>query len=154
MEAITYRMELDAFRHPVLIKEDEFPYKDPLTEAAHIVELCDKLARLRFLAEEHVEMIAVDAKGYILGIFNISHGTVDMSVCNPREIFIRALVIGASRIFIIHNHPSGDCTPSSCDYSSLKRLDEAGKLLGVRLDDFIVVGINSFFSARANGILK
>ena len=151
----TYRLELDAERHPVLIMENEDNYRvEPLDEPAKIVELCDKMMRLKYLAEENVVMIAVDTKGYILGIFKVSQGTVNSSFCNPREIYLRALVVGATAIFIVHNHPSGDCTPSSCDYSSLKQLDEAGKMIGVRLNDFIVVGLNSFFSARTNGILK
>lgn len=69
----TYRLELDAERHPVLVMENEDNYRvEPLDEPAKIVELCDKMMRLKYLAEENVVMIAVDTKGYILGILRFA----------------------------------------------------------------------------------
>lgn len=154
MGVITYRLELDAERHPTLVKEKEVSYYDePITEPAYIVELCDKMVRLRFLAEENVIMVAVDTKGYVLGIFRVSQGTVDMATCNPREIFIRALLVGASRIFLVHNHPSGDCTPSKYDIECAKKLSEVGNIMGIKLNDFIIVGKDSFYSAKCNEIV-
>ena len=145
MGATTYRLELDANRHPTLVKESEFScYDKPITEPAYIVELCDKLVRLRFLAEENVIMVAVDTKGYILGIFKVSQGTIDMATCTPRKIFIRALLVGASRIFLVHNHPSGDCTPSKVDIECKERIEEIGNMIGINLNDFIIVGMDSF----------
>lgn len=154
MGAITYRLELDAERHPTLVKESEvLSYDKPITEPAYIVELCDKLIRLRFLAEENVIMVAVDTKGYILGIFRVSQGTVNMATCNPREIFIRALLVGASRIFLVHNHPSGDCTPSKYDIVCAKKIAEIGNIIGIKLNDFLIVGKDSFYNAKSNGVI-
>lgn len=155
MDAITYRLELDAERHPVLIKENEEVIygAEPLTEPTKIVELCNKMMHLKFLAEETVIMIAVDTRGHIHGIFIVSHGTVDTAMCNPREIYIRALLVGASGIFIVHNHPSGDCRPSNCDLECAKTIEKTGKMIGIRLTDFIIIGETSFYSAKEDKII-
>ena len=156
MGTTIYGLELDTKKHPTLVKENEVSYKNddkPITEPAYIVELCDKLIRLRFLAEENVMLVAVDTKGYVLGIFRVSQGSVDVAICNPREIFIRALLVGASRIFLIHNHPSGDCTPSHYDIECAKKIAEIGNMIGIKLNDFIIVGKDSFFSANSNKIV-
>lgn len=152
MVAITYRLELDAERHPILVRENETRYgAGPLTGPAKIVELCNKMLHLKFLAEENIVMIAVDTRGYILGIFRVSQGTVDSTMCNPREIFIRALLVGASGIFVVHNHPSGDCSPSKCDLDCANTIEKIGKLIGIRLTDFLIVGKSAFYSVRKDG---
>ena len=97
-------------------------------------------------------MLALDTKCKPIGIFEISHGTVNMSMINPREVFIRALLVGAVSIALIHNHPSGDATPSREDISATKRLAECGKLLGVVLLDHIVIG-HDYTSLKADGYL-
>lgn len=154
MSIKTYRLELDSNRHPVLINENEVKYSvEPIDEPSKIVELCNKMVRLRYLAEEHLVLIAVDTRGYILGLFKVSQGTVNSSMCNPREIYVRALMVGASAIFLLHNHPSGDCTPSKYDIECAKKLSEVGNIMGIKLNDFIIVGKDSFFSAKSNEIV-
>lgn len=76
---------------------------------------------------------------------------VNITICNPREIFIKALLCGASGIVIIHNHPSGDTTPSEQDIKSYNRLKEAGKLIGINVLDSIIVG-DSYYSFVENGL--
>lgn len=152
MTAVSYRLELDELRHPVLIKEQDTNYDvEPFTQPEKIVALCDEMMRLRYLAEENMIMVAVDTQNAVLGIFKVSQGIVDMTICNPREIFIRAFLVGAGGIFLVHNHPSGSCKPSKLDLQCAKRIEEVGKLIGIRLVDFIVVGKESFYSARSDG---
>ena len=107
--------------------------------------------RLNTHTEEYLYMIALDGKQKPLGIFEISHGIVNMTICNPREIFIKALLCGASGIVITHNHPSGDVTPSKEDIESYKRLKDAGKLIGINVLDSIIVG-DGYYSFMENGI--
>lgn len=73
-------------------------------------------------AEEYVYTLALDNKNKATGLFEISHGTVSSSVISPREIYIRALLLGASSIILFHNHPSGDVTPSKDDILVTKRV--------------------------------
>ena len=95
-------------------------------------------------------MIALDSKQKPLGVFEISHGIVNMTICNPREIFIKALLCGASGIVIAHNHPSGDTTPLKEDIESYNCLKEAGRLIGINVLDSIIVG-DSYYSFMENG---
>lgn len=77
--------------------------------------LARELLELDRRAEEHVYMAALNGKGRLLGLSLISKGTVNASLIAPREIFIRALLVGASQILLMHNHPSGSITPSRED---------------------------------------
>ena len=63
-------------------------------------------------AEEHTYILCLDTSNHIIGCFEVSHGTVDTAVLSPREIFQKALLIGATSIIMTHNHPSSDVTPS------------------------------------------
>lgn len=78
-------------------------------------------------------LMALDAKGSVVGMFNVSQGIINGSICNPREIFLRALVVGACSIIVIHNHPSGDPTPSDQDTLVFDRLFNASKMMGISL---------------------
>jgi len=83
----------------------------------------------------------------------VSMGSVNQSLLHPREVFKRAIVNGASTIIVVHNHPSGNVKQSEEDISCSKRLYEAGKLLGIPILDFIVIGdgYTSFTSERIGG---
>lgn len=149
-----YNLELNDIKLPVLIKEKEIEYKSkPLSQPDRIVELCNKALHLNQLAEEHVIALAVDTKCNALGLFRVSHGCVDSALCNPREIFIRALLVGASRVVVVHNHPSGNCEPSFEDMETKRRIEEAGNLIGIKMDDFIIIGGNSFYSFYENEMM-
>ena len=70
----------------------------------------------------------------------VTTGLLDMSPVHPREVFRGAIVAGAASIILAHNHPSGDPTPSREDYAVTRRLIEAGKILGIRVLDHIILG--------------
>lgn len=114
-------------------------------------ELNEEQFRLNKQAEEYVYMIALNTKCKPLGVFEISHGAIDQSICNPREIFIKALLCGATGIILEYNHPSGDTTPSKNDMEVYQRIKEAGKIIGVNLLDNLVIG-NGYYSFTENGI--
>ena len=105
---------------------------------------------LRSAAEEHVYVACLDQKCHIIGCFEASHGSVNASMFPVREIFQKALLIGAVNIVVSHNHPSGDCTPSEEDIKCTERLWQAGQLLGVSVLDHIVIG-DFFYSFHEEG---
>ena len=90
--------------------------------------------------EEYMYMICMNTKNKIIGVFEISHGSVNSSIVSPREVFQKALLANAVSIIVMHNHPSGDPTPSREDIEVTKRLVEAGKIVGVEVLDHIIVG--------------
>lgn len=152
MRITTYRTELDENKHNVLVKENSCNYPTcTFNNPQAAAEMLNDVFRLNKQAEEHLYMIALNTKGKLLGVFEISHGAVNYSVCNPREIFIRGLLCGASGIILAHNHPSGDITPSKEDIAIHKRIKEAGQLIGIELLDNIIVG-DGYLSFKANGI--
>ncbi len=82
----------------------------------------------------------------------IFKGTVNSSLANPREIFLSAVSYHAVGILLVHNHPSGDCTPSQADVDFTQRVKEAGELLGIPLLDHIIIGDCKYLSFREQGI--
>ena len=90
--------------------------------------------------EEYMYMICLNVKNKVIGVFEISHGTVNASLVSPREVFQKALLANAVSIILMHNHPSGDCTASREDIEITKRLVEAGKILNIEVLDHIIVG--------------
>lgn len=141
-----YRVELDEHKHNVLIKENSCNYPlERINNTSEVVTMLNDVYKLNKLAEEHVYMVALNTKGKVLGVFEVAHGTEKISFCNTREIYIRALLCGASFIVMAHNHPSGDCTPSKNDIETHIRIEEAGKFIGIDLMDNIIIG-DGFYS--------
>ena len=84
---------------------------------------------------------------------NISKGTVNASLITPRELFIEALQKNAVFVIILHNHPSGEPTPSREDRLITRRIQDAGALIGIELLDHIIIGNNCYVSFREEGML-
>lgn len=154
MRITIYTTELDKLtRHNVLVKEKSFNYTSLTSSEAfnhpiEIVHMMNNIFNLSNKAEEYMYMLALDIKGRLLGIFEVSHGAVNYSIANPREIFVRALLCGAATIIVTHNHPSGDAMPSEVDIRCTKQIIDAGKIIGVDVIDHIIVGCHSYFSFR------
>lgn len=102
--------------------------------------------------EEYMYMICMNTKNRIIGVFEVSHGTVNASLVTPREVFQKALLANAVSIILMHNHPSGDCTASHQDVEITKRLVEAGKIVGVEVLDHIIVG-DQYSSLKEKGYM-
>lgn len=102
---------------------------------------------------EHCLLVNLDVKHRLITVATISIGSVDHTFMGPREIFREALLAGASAVFLAHNHPSGDPTPSADDRSVTRRLAQAGVTLGVDVLDHLVVGANEFVSLARLGVV-
>ena len=107
---------------------------------------------LRHLTIEKIILIMMDSKSRLIKDMTISSGTVNASILAPREIFVNALKYEAVNIIILHNHPSGDPTPSNDDIYSTKRIKEAGNLIGIKLMDHIIIGDNRYVSLKERGL--
>lgn len=102
---------------------------------------------------EHCLMVALDTRHRLLEVSTISVGSVEHTFMGPREIFRDALLAGASAIFLAHNHPSGDPSPSADDRRLTRRLAQAGSTVGIDLLDHIVVGDPDWVSLARSGVL-
>lgn len=108
---------------------------------------------MRYLKQEQLLAIYLDTKARFIRDEIITKGTVNMSVVSPREIFINAMHLEAVNIILLHNHPSGDPTPSRQDILATKRVAEAGAMLGITLIDHIIIGDNIYTSFKEDGLL-
>ncbi len=109
--------------------------------------------RMRHLKKEHFVTLHLDTKHRLVGEETCSVGSLDASIVHPREIFRSAVRKSVSAILCVHNHPSGDPTPSQEDISVTKRLCDSGRILGIDVLDHIVVGDGRFISLRSEGHL-
>lgn len=105
------------------------------------------------MTREQILIVFIDSKSKVLKDMVISTGTVNTSIVAPREIFLNALKYGATSIIMLHNHPSGNPSPSKEDINTTKRIKEAGNLIGIKLMDHIIIGDNKFVSLKGEGIL-
>lgn len=108
---------------------------------------------MRYLKTEHLIVAMLNTKNCFIGDFELSSGTVNSSVISPRELFIEALKSEAVYIILIHNHPSGDPTPSREDVAATRRIKEAGHLIGIALIDHVIIGDNKYISLKQQNLL-
>lgn len=107
----------------------------------------------RYLSKEYVYMLMFDAKHRLLKDIRMSEGTVNRSMLSPREVYVEALRYEAVYIILVHNHPSGDPTPSQADIEITRAIYDAGQLIGISLSDHIVLGNNCYVSLAERGVL-
>lgn len=110
--------------------------------------------RLRWAKREHFFVLLLDARHKIQREERVSLGTLTASLVHPREVFREAVRDAAAALVLVHNHPSGDPTPSSEDRVVTRRLAEAGAVLGIRIVDHVVVAERGYYSFQAEGILE
>ena len=103
---------------------------------------------MRHRQKEVMKLLLLNTKAKLIGASDISVGTVNATLVSPRELFLEALKKNAVSIILLHNHPSGDPTPSKEDIIITKQIQEAGELLGVNLLDHIIIGNNCYVSMR------
>ena len=100
------------------------------------------------LEKEVLILISLNIKNMIMGVQEISRGSTSYSLVSPKEIFKTALLHNAEGIIMVHNHPSGDNTPSKPDIEVTKRISQAGNLLAIPLLDHIIVSDTGFLSIK------
>lgn len=101
---------------------------------------------LRNEKREKVKLILLNSKNIIMKIKDISYGGTNFAMIETREILEEVIKTQAPKMILVHNHPSGDVTPSKADFSMTDRIYDAAKLVGVELLDHIIIGDNKFES--------
>ena len=112
------------------------------------------MPRLRFEQREHFCVLLLDMKHHIMGMPDVSVGSLSASIVHPREVYRIAIQRAAAAIIAVHNHPSGDPSPSREDIAITRRLAEAGKLLDIPMLDHIIVGGENFISLKEQGMVQ
>lgn len=125
----------------------ELDFSTPASIARYYME------DMRHQKQERMKLLLLNTKSRLIGESEISKGTVNASIVSPRELFIEALQKNAVSIILLHNHPSGDPSPSREDVLVSKKVQEAGNMIGVELLDHIIIGDNCYVSLREQGYL-
>lgn len=121
--------------------------KDAGTVAEYYME------QMRHETKEILLISLFTNKGRLITEEVISVGTLNSSVVSPREVFYAAIIHNAAYLIMLHNHPSGDPSPSANDRKVTERMARCGEYMNIRLADHIIIGDNSYYSFRENGLI-
>ena len=110
-------------------------------------------ADMAHLINERVRVLHLDSKNQLIRDELVSEGSIDQSAIYTREVIKRALELGSAAIIIVHNHPSGDSTPSRQDIAITKDICDAGRKLGIAVHDHIIIGKDGHTSFRSQGLI-
>lgn len=127
--------------------KEKIAFHNPVTIADYYME------QLRHEEQEQMICMMLDTKNNLLGEELLTLGTVNASIVSSREIFLLALRYHAVHIILVHNHPSGDPTPSQADIDLTKKVKNAGELLDIHLIDHIIVGDHKYVSFKEMNML-
>ncbi|MBN8200713.1 MULTISPECIES: RadC family protein [Bacillaceae] len=130
-----------------LTYEDRYIIRSPEDGANYVMH------DMRFLSQEHFVCLYLNTKNQVLHKQTIFIGSLNASIVHPREVFKEAFRRSAASIICIHNHPSGDPTPSREDIEVTRRLAESGKIIGIDVLDHLIIGENKFVSLKEKGYL-
>ncbi len=110
---------------------------------------------MRKLRKESLRVVLLDTRYHLIRVEEVSVGSVNESIAHPRDVFRPALIGSAYAVIVVHNHPSGDASPSQTDHSLTRRLSEAAELLQIRLLDHVIIGEGDpgYFSFKEAGVL-
>jgi DNA repair protein RadC len=110
--------------------------------------------RLPDARREHFMVLMLDGRHRVMSEAQVSQGTLTASLVHPREVFRAAVQAAAAAVVLVHNHPSGDPTPSQEDHEVTRRLVAAGEVLGIRVVDHVVVADGGFHSFKESGEIE
>lgn len=114
-----------------------------------VYELC-KTLKLDTYAEEHMFLLIFDIQMHFKSFIEIGIGTNYACVFDRRGIAQKVLMLNAGAFIIVHNHPSGDLTPSEADIDAAIKIDEVGQLIYIPMKDFMVIGSETYYSVKEN----
>ncbi len=109
--------------------------------------------RLAGLRTETFHVVLLDTRNRILGDVKISEGTLSSTVVHPREVFRPGIEEAAAAVILVHNHPSGDPTPSAEDLAITRRLRDVGDVVGIKVLDHVIVAASGYTSLVERGVL-
>lgn len=139
---------LELGRRSVSVDPMSRPVVNSPQDVAHMV-----MEEMRHLDREHFRVLSLSTKNHVLGISPISIGSLNSSLVHPRECFKEAIRRNSNAIILLHNHPSGDPTPSKEDIEVTRRLADGGKILGIEVLDHVVIGDNRYVSLKERGVI-
>jgi DNA repair protein RadC len=130
-----------------LTNEERYAIRSPEDGANYVMD------EMRFLNQEHFVCLYLNTKNQVIHKQTIFIGSLNASIVHPREVFREAFRRSAASIICLHNHPSGDPTPSREDIEVTRRLKECGRMIGIEILDHIIIGDKKYVSLKEKGYL-
>lgn len=154
MRITKYSTLLNEDKILIIVKErsKNYPSIRNLNSPEKIFNAMNEVFNASKQTEEHMWVMALTTKCKLIGFFELSHGTIDMTFVSPREIFMRLCLCGAVNFVLIHNHPSGDPNPSIEDIQTTKRIKDCANLMNIPLADHVIIG-DWYYSFFEEGVL-
>ncbi len=121
-----------------------------ITSTDDVVKL---LFPIMYLKQEEFRVVLLNSKNKVIGIPVISRGSLDQTVVYPRDVFRPAIISGACFIILVHNHPSGDPTPSETDILLTRELCMCGKVMGIEVVDHVIIGTEGYASFKLRKLM-
>ena len=128
------------------------PDRERIRNAADVYE--QVRLRMRDLPHEEFHVLLLNTQNMVLRHLVVTRGTLDASLVHPREVFRAAIAEAAASVIVIHNHPSGDPTPSAEDRAVTRKLVDAGRMVGIEVLDHVVVGEGRYVSFAEAGLMQ
>lgn len=144
--------QIRAIYETLTVQEGAGSYLSPKIRYTSPTQIFDTFGFLQDETKEYFIALHLDGKNRIICVDIVSTGSLNQSIVHPRETFKTALLSSAAAIILMHNHPTGDPTPSSEDLEVTRRLREAGDLLGIKVLDHIIIG-STYYSFVERGVL-
>ena len=129
-------------------QQPEMPVIRSPQDAANLV-----MEDMRYLKQEHFAVLFLNTKNQVIAVETLSIGSLNASIVHPREVFRAAIRRSSASIICVHNHPSGDPTPSREDIQVTERLVEAGRIIGIDVLDHLIIGDQKFASLKEQGLM-
>ena len=137
-----------------LAKRVSFSHEENIIKISSALDICNYFAKsFQFEKQEHFVALYLDVKHQILRKKTLFIGSLDCSIVHPREVFKEALQSSAACLVIVHNHPSGDPTPSIQDQEITTMIADTGKIMQIPLLDHVIIGHKQYFSFREAELL-
>jgi len=133
-----------------LVADEDFEVVGNSSSPQDVYEVCKRL-KLDRMPEEHIWILLTDSALNVIGVSEVSHGGISGSYLDPPNIFKRALLANARSIIMVHNHPSGDTSPSDIDFDITRRVRDAGRKIGIELLDHVIVSHKGYTSMKEGG---
>jgi len=137
----------------LVVKEHITSYLKTGTRYTSPSQLFETFHFLMQETKEYFLTVHLDGKNRAVCIDIVSIGSLNQSIVHPREVYKSALVSSAAAIICVHNHPTGDPTPSSEDIAITRRLKEAGEIIGIKILDHIIIGEDDYCSFVEKGLM-
>lgn len=130
----------------LLVREQEFKYNQKISSTLDLVDFIRNILQIQNESQEVAYVLALNNKNQFIGFSEIARGGINMCNISKNEIFKNVLLSNCNKFILIHNHPSGDPTPSKSDIEVTKEILKGCKIMGIELLDHLIIGDNEYQS--------